>query len=225
MFKISKIALFPALAFALFAHCASKPEATAQAITAVPPAQEATPDLTGLSKATFAGGCFWCLEAVFESIKGVKEAVSGYSGGNEANPSYEQVGSGSTGHAESVEVYYDSTQIHFPELVRVFFASINPTQVNGQGPDHGRQYRSIVFYQNAQEQKIAQDFIDQLNQSGKLGARVAVEVTAFSRFWPAEEYHQNYVVHNPGNPYVQHESLPRLRRTLEQVPELVKEKK
>jgi peptide-methionine (S)-S-oxide reductase len=110
-----------------------------------------TEELSKLSQATFASGCFWCVEAVFESVKGVKEAVSGYAGGTESNPTYEEVGSGRTNHAEAVTVYYDSSTVDYPTLLKVYFASQDPTQVNGQGPDHGRPYRSIIFYNNAQE--------------------------------------------------------------------------
>jgi methionine-S-sulfoxide reductase len=177
---------------------------------------------TQLSKAHFAAGCFWCVEAVFESIRGVKEAVSGYAGGNKDNPTYEEVGHGNTGHAEAVEVIYDSTQISFADLVKVYFACQDPTQVNGQGPDHGMAYRSIAFYGNATEQKAITDYIAKLTASGKFDAPIAAEVKPFAKFWPAEDYHQNYVVHHPENPYVQNESLPRLARTLKQVPELLK---
>lgn len=177
---------------------------------------------THVSKAHFAAGCFWCVEAVFESIKGVKEAVSGYAGGNKDNPTYEEVGHGNTGHAESVEVIYDSTQVSFADLVKVYFACQDPTQVNGQGPDHGMAYRSIAFYNNAEEQKILTDYIAMLNASGRFDAPIAAEVKPFVKFWPAEDYHQNYVASHPDNPYVQSESLPRLARTLKQVPELLK---
>jgi peptide-methionine (S)-S-oxide reductase len=175
-----------------------------------------------LSKATFAAGCFWCEEAVFESVRGVKEAVSGYAGGQTQKPTYEEVGEGTTGHAEAVEIYYDAAKVTFQELLKAYFASLDPTQVNGQGPDHGTQYRSIIFYRNADEQKAAEAYILMLNQSGKYNKPIAVEVKPFSVFWKAEDYHQDYVVHHPENPYVQHESLPRLARTQKQIPELLK---
>jgi peptide methionine sulfoxide reductase msrA/msrB len=172
--------------------------------------------------ATFAGGCFWCEEAVFESIKGVREVVSGYSGGKEKNPTYEQVGSGSTGHAESFQVFYDPTKVTFADLVKVYFASIDPTQVDGQGPDHGKQYRSIAFYNNENERKIIDEAIASRSASGKYAKPIVVQVVAFEKFWNAEDYHQNYVQNHPENPYVQHESLPRKKKTLEQVKELLK---
>ncbi|MBL7806107.1 MAG: peptide-methionine (S)-S-oxide reductase MsrA [Saprospiraceae bacterium] len=197
------------------------------ACTANTPTPNTTPgappaDLSTYHRATFAGGCFWCEEAIFERITGVAEVISGYSGGSEPNPSYEQVGSGATGHAEAFEVYYDSSKIDYPSLLRVFLASIDPTQVNGQGPDRGMQYRSIVFYNNETERGIADQALSNLAQSGKYTRPIVVQLIPFQKFWPAEDYHQNYVQHHPENPYVQHESLPRMKRTLQQVPELVK---
>ena len=172
--------------------------------------------------ATFAGGCFWCEEAVFEAIKGVREVVSGYSGGKEKNPTYEGVGGGETGHAEAFQVHYDPAKISFADLVRVFYASIDATQVDGQGPDRGKQYRSIAFYSNDIEKKIITDYQDVLSKSGQLSKPIAVQIVAFEKFWDAEGYHQNYVKNHPENPYVQHESLPRKKRTLEQVKDLAK---
>ncbi|MEY4925627.1 MAG: hypothetical protein RI894_63 [Bacteroidota bacterium] len=176
----------------------------------------------GLAKATFAAGCFWCEGAVFQGIKGVQEVVSGYSGGKEANPTYEQVGSGKTGHAESFEVYYDPKVLSYAALLRVYFASINPTQVNGQGPDRGAQYRSIVFYRNEDERTQASDFVADLLKSGKYALPITVEIKPFEHFWQAEDYHQNYVELHPENPYVQQESLPRKARTYQQIQDLLK---
>jgi peptide-methionine (S)-S-oxide reductase len=181
-----------------------------------------TPKAEKLSKATFAAGCFWCLEAVFDNIKGVKDVVSGYAGGKTKNPTYEEVGSGTTGHAEAVQVWYDSTQVSFPSLLKVFFASQDPTQVNGQGPDIGSAYRTIAFYRTADEKKQIEAYIQQLASSGKYSKPIAAEVMPFKAFWYAEKYHQDYVRQHPEVSYVQHESIPRLRRTLKQVPELVK---
>lgn len=174
-----------------------------------------------LSKARFAAGCFWCEEAIFESVRGVKEVISGYAGGNEENPTYEDVGRGKTGHAEAIEVYYDSSEVSFPSLLKVFFASQDPTQVNGQGPDKGRQYRSIAFYNNTAEKSLIDNYIAELTKSGKYSKPIAAEVTPFIQFWRAEDYHQNYVQHNPDVRYVQLESIPRLRRTQKAVAELI----
>lgn len=175
-----------------------------------------------LSKATFGAGCFWCEEAVFESIKGVKEVYSGYAGGTKKNPTYEEVCSGKTGHAESFEVYYDSTQVSYQSLLRVFFASQDPTQVDAQGPDKGNQYRSILFYRSESEKKQATEYIANLTKTGGYTKPIATQVVPFTVFWTAEAYHQNYVANHPENPYVQGESIPRMKRTLAQVKDLIK---
>ena len=187
-----------------------------------PVAEPAPQDLSKYSKAYFASGCFWCVEAVYESVKGVKEAVSGYSGGTEANPTYEQVGSGSTGHAESVEVFYDSTEVSYQTLLKVYFGSQNPTQVRGQGPDNGKQYRSIIFYANSTEKKEAEDYINQLNASHIYKSAIAAQVVPFVKFWEAEGYHQNYVVNHPDENYVQFESIPRIKKFQQKYPGLIK---
>lgn len=180
-------------------------------------------ELAKYSQATFAEGCFWCTEAVFESVKGVAEAVSGYAGGHTKNPTYEEVCAETTGHAECVTVYYDSSKIDYPTLLRVFFASQDPTQVNGQGPDHGSSYRSIAFYRNAQEKKLIEDYIAQLNALGKYDKPIATEVVPFTIFWKAEDYHQDYIQHHPDDSqYVLYESIPRIKRFQKQYPDLIK---
>ena len=176
----------------------------------------------GFERAYFASGCFWCVEAVFESVRGVEEAISGYSGGHTENPTYESSNTGKTGHAEAVEVIYDSEVVSFSQLVDVYFGSQNVTQVNGQGPDRGSQYRSILFYQNVEEKKIIQDKIAALNE--KLWLRkVAAEVYPFRKFWVAEDYHQDFERRNPNHPYVRAVSIPRLKRFQAKFPELLKE--
>ena len=180
------------------------------------------PDTSKLNKAVFAAGCFWCEETLFESIIGVGEVVSGYAGGNTDDPTYEEVGSGRTGHAESFLVYYDSSVIDYNTLLKVYFSSIDPTQVNGQGPDIGTQYRSIIFYTNDKEKELAENYITALGNSGKYDRPISVEVKELIRFYPAEKYHQDYITHNPDNPYVIHESIPRIKRSQKQIPELVK---
>lgn len=179
-------------------------------------------DLSKYTQAHFAAGCFWCEEGVFESVKGVAEVISGYSGGHTKNPTYEDVNTETTGHAESVEVYYDSSKVDYPTLLKVYFHSMDPTQVKGQGPDIGDSYRSIIFYKNEQEKKLAQNYIDSLNKSGEYKRPIAVELKPFEKFWKAEDYHQNYIYNHPENPYVQHESIPRIKRFQKQFPELIK---
>src|ERR1700704_1028960 len=158
----------------------TKPVAPPDALAVAKPV-----DLSKFKQATFAAGCFWCEEGVFESVKGVAEAESGYAGGNTKNPTYEEVESGITGHAETVNVYYDSTVVDYPTLLKVFFASQDPTQVNGQGPDTGTQYRSIVFYRNETEKKLTNEYIDQLNKSGKYSKPIAAQVVPFTVCWKA----------------------------------------
>jgi peptide-methionine (S)-S-oxide reductase len=179
-------------------------------------------DLSANSRAYFASGCFWCVEAVFESVEGVAEAVSGYAGGETKNPTYESIGTGRTGHAESVEVYYDSSIVRYETLVKVFYGSHDPTTVNGQAPDFGTQYRSIIFYQNEEEKRIATAFKDSLEQSGKYDKSLATEIVPLDIFYPAEDYHQDYEVRNPNNPYVRNVSIPRLNRFKRAYPELLK---
>ena len=183
-------------------------------------AKQPKKDLSKYSKATFASGCFWCMEGVYESVKGVEEVISGYSGGKEANPTYEQVGDHQTGHAESVEVYYDPSVVSYATLLKVYFASEDPTQVNGQGPDNGTPYRSIIFYRTPEEKDMAQKYKSEIQKN--FNNPIAAEIVAFQKFWPAEDYHQDYIQHNPDVPYVQGESIPRIKRFQKQFPELIK---
>jgi len=186
------------------------------------PAVQATLTQEGLTKAYFASGCFWCVEAIFESVKGVDEVISGYSGGTEDNPTYKEVSYGRSSHAEAVEVIYDPEVISFSQLVDVFFGSQDPTTRNRQGPDRGRQYRSIAFYQNDSEKKIIQNTIDRLNKNVYDG-EIVTQVLPFQKFWVAETYHQDYERLNPGNPYIQNVSIPRYNRFKAKFPELLKE--
>lgn len=174
----------------------------------------------GKAKAYFASGCFWCVEAVYESVKGVEESISGYAGGHTKNPTYESSNTGRTGHAEAVEVIYNPEIVSFETLVDVYFASQNPTQVNGQGPDTGSQYRSIIFYQNQEQKNIIMEKKNALEK--ELGKPVAAEVYPFQKFWIAEDYHQNYERLNPENPYIQNVSIPRLNRFKRKMPEVLK---
>ncbi|MCR8668380.1 peptide-methionine (S)-S-oxide reductase MsrA [Aestuariibaculum sp. M13] len=175
----------------------------------------------GKARAYFASGCFWCVEAIYESIKGVDEVISGYSGGHTKNPTYEASNTGKTGHAESVEVIYDPNIVSFSTLVDVYFGSQNVTQVNGQGNDIGSQYRSIIFYQNEEQKAIILKKKEVLAK--KLNAKIAAEVYPFQKFWKAEDYHQNYERLHPNNPYVRNVSIPRLNRFKAKFPELLKE--
>ena len=175
-----------------------------------------------LDTAYFASGCFWCVEAIFESLRGVKDAVSGYAGGKTKNPTYEEVCTHSTGHAESVMVLYDPQMVSYETLLKVYFASCDPTQVEGQGPDRGSPYRSVIFYRNAVEEKAASVYKEQLDKSGKYSRPIAVAVEAFTNFYKAEDYHQGYEKLHPDNPYVQNVSIPRIHNMQKQFPELWK---
>jgi len=179
-------------------------------------------DLSGYSVAYFASGCFWCVEAVYESVEGVEEAISGYAGGDTVDPTYEQVGSQKTGHAETVAVYYDPEVVDFETLLTVYYDSQDPTQVNGQGPDRGSAYRSIIFFQNEEERSQAEAKKEALDTSGDYDAPIATEILPFEVFYEAEEYHQDYERLNPNHPYVRAVSVPRLKRFQAKHPELLK---
>lgn len=171
--------------------------------------------------AYFASGCFWCVEAIFESVNGVEEAVSGYAGGHTLRPTYQTIGKGDTGHAESVAVYYNPKIVSFQTLVDVFFGSQDPTTVNGQNPDYGSQYRSIAFYTDDVQKQIIENTISKLNKIVYDG-KIATEVTKLKKFYKAEEYHQNFEKRNPNQSYVKAVSIPRLNRFKKKFPELLK---
>ena len=162
------------------------------------------------STAYFGSGCFWCVESIFESVKGVKYAESGYSGGSIKNPTYDQVCSGRTGHAETVKVVYYSSEIGYEDLLRVFFNSHDPTTLNQQGPDKGTQYRSVIFYSDENEKKIAQKHIESLLEK-KTFKQITTTLEPFQAFYRAEEYHQDFEKNNPLNPYVIQVSKPRIK--------------
>jgi peptide-methionine (S)-S-oxide reductase len=162
--------------------------------------------------ATFAEGCFWHTEIVFQSLVGVRDAVSGYAGGTDTNPDYEKVSSGETGHAESVQVFYDPSKISFETLVKAFFASHDPTEVNRQGNDVGTQYRSIAFYRNEKEKQIIEAEIKRIADEKKYSGKIVTEIKPYTKFYPAEDYHQEYILHHPENPYVQNVSIPDFER-------------
>lgn len=180
----------------------------------------ATQELRNYSQATFAAGCFWHEEALFESIKGVKEAVSGYAGGTTKSPTYEGVETGTTGHTETVNIYYNPAEVSYATLLKVYFAGQDPTQVNGQGPDLGTQYRSIAFYRNNEEKKQIEDYMRNIKSNYK--APIAVEIKPFTFFWTAEDYHQDYIEHNPTSGYVQHVSIPEIKHLQKEMPQLIK---
>ncbi len=158
--------------------------------------------------ATFAEGCFWHAELVFQSLVGVRDAISGYAGGTDTRPNYEKVASGKTGHAEAVEVHYDPTKISYETLVKAFFASQDPTTLNRQGNDVGTEYRSIAFYRNDSEKQIIASEIKKLSNAKVYSSPIVTEVKAIEKFYPAENYHQEYIRYNPDNGYVANVSIP-----------------
>jgi peptide-methionine (S)-S-oxide reductase len=172
--------------------------------------------------AYFASGCFWCVEAIFESVKGVKEVVSGYAGGKAETANYQLVSAGRTNHAEAVKIYYDPKVVSYETLVKVFFGSHDPTTLNRQGPDAGRQYRSAIFYKNDSEKKTVETYINQLIKDKVFRGDITTEVTKYTAFYDAEAYHQDYEARNPNNPYIRGVSIPRLKRFQKKFPELLK---
>lgn len=208
-------------AITLLFSCQNTAQANKEQLAVINADPIEVPIENGKAKAYFASGCFWCVEAVYESVKGVEEVISGYAGGFTENPTYELSNTGRTGHAEAVEVIYDPNIVNFATLVDVYFASQNPTQVNGQGPDNGSQYRSIIFYQNNTQKKIIENKKAALGK--ELNAKIAAEVYPFQKFWIAEQYHQNYERLHPNNGYIRNVSIPRLKRFQEKMPEVLKE--
>lgn len=175
----------------------------------------------GKAKAYFASGCFWCVEAIFESVKGVDESISGYAGGHTKNPTYESNSYGRIkDHAEAVEIIYDPSVVSFATLVDVYFASQNPTQINGQGPDKGYQYRSIIFYQNNDQKRIVEQ--KKATLANSTNETIAAEIYPFQKFWIGEDYHQNYEKLHPNQSYIRNVSIPRLNRFKLKMPEVLK---
>ena len=175
--------------------------------------------------AVLAGGCFWGVEAVFEHVKGVSDVRSGYSGGSSETAQYEKVGTGETGHAESVKITYDPAQISYGQLLKVFFSvAHDPTELNRQGPDTGTQYRSAIFYANDEQRRIAQAYIEQLNQAKVFEGPIVTEVAVLKSFNEAEAYHQNYLVNHPDEPYIVINDMPKVENLKKQLPSLYKKK-
>jgi peptide-methionine (S)-S-oxide reductase len=177
----------------------------------IPAPQQQITEAGPLAKAVFAGGCFWGVQGVFQHVTGVTRAVSGYSGGAAETATYEQTGSGTTGHAEAVEVTYDPSVISYGELMHIYFSvAHNPTQLNYQGPDHGTQYRSTIFPLNAEQEQAAEAYIAQLDDAGAFEAPIATTIEEFKGFYPAEQYHQDFLTLNPTWPYIVVHDLPKL---------------
>src|SRR3954468_19539567 len=206
---------FIPLLMMLMAGCSTAktlPDPTTDAQLAKTPGQESV---------VFAGGCFWGVQAVFEHVKGVKSATAGYAGGAAKSAQYERVSDGDTGHAESVQVVYDPSQITFGQLLKVFFSVVHdPTELNRQGPDEGTQYRSAIFYTNDEQKRIADAYIAQLNQQKVFTRPIVTQVAPLQAFYPAEPYHQNYAALHPNQPYIVFNDAPKVEHLREMFPEL-----
>lgn len=179
----------------------------------------------GEQTAVLAGGCFWGIEAVFEHVKGVTDVRSGYSGGSPTTADYRKVGTGKTGHAESVRVTYDPSQISYGQLLKVFFSvAHDPTELNRQGPDTGTQYRSAIFYASEEQKRIAQAYVEQLNHAKVFPRSIVTEISALQSFTEAEAYHQDYLVNHPNEPYIVINDLPKVENLCKQFPALYRDK-
>ena len=183
--------------------------------------EASSPVVNGKQIAVLAGGCFWGVDAAFRHVKGVASAASGYSGGSASTAQYDTVSTGTTGHAESVKITFDPSQVSYAELIRVFLSvATDPTQLNRQGPDEGTQYRSVIFYANEDQQQIALAYIDQLNRAKVFRGPIVTQVVPLKGFHPAEEYHQNFYARNPAHPYILYNDMPKLRGPQKQFPDL-----
>ena len=193
----------------------------ASAAVPSPVVDEAKAESKGKETAVVAGGCFWGIQAVFQHVKGVRSATAGYSGGTVKNPDYEMVSSGETGHAESVQIVYDPSQVSYGELLRVFFSvALDPTELNRQGPDEGTQYRSVIFYSNDEQKHIAEAYIAQLDQAKVYPRKIVTQVVPLQAFYDAEDYHQNYATIHPSDPYIVFNDAPKVANLRKEFPEL-----
>jgi len=193
----------------------------AQSTSQAPTTSPSSMATSGLQTAVFAGGCFWGVDAVFKHVKGVAEVESGYAGGNASTAQYEKVSEGNTGHAEAVRVKFNPAQISYPQLLQVFFkVAHDPTELNRQGPDVGSQYRSAIFFTDAEQQKSAQSMIQQLTTARAYSAPIVTQLAPLKAFYPAEAYHQNYLALHPDQPYIVYNDLPKLAQLQRQFPDL-----
>ncbi|ESW67028.1 peptide-methionine (S)-S-oxide reductase MsrA [Mesorhizobium sp. RSR380A] len=222
IFKSALAALIVAAAAAAFWQ---SPARSAEDAVVIPPPAMDEKAASGSEKAIFAGGCFWGVQGVFQHVKGVTKAVSGYTGGAKDDAVYETVGSGRTGHAESVEITYDPSKVTYGQLLQVYFSvAHNPTQLNFQGPDSGTQYRSTIFAENGEQQKIAQSYIAQLDQAKVFAKPIVTTLETGKTFYPAEEYHQDFLTLNPTYPYIVYNDLPKVANLKALFPGLYSEK-
>lgn len=217
-FKFLFVLLSGAATACSIAESSSKRAAAAPTPTAV---VAAVPTSKGEQTAVFAGGCFWGLEAVFEHVKGVSNVTSGYSGGAAKTANYDAVGTGKTGHAEAVKITFNSSKVSYEQLLKVFFAvAHDPTELNRQGPDTGTQYRSAIFYANDEQKRTAQSFIDKLTADKVFAKPIVTQVVALKNYYPAEDYHQDYLAQHPNEPYIVVHDKPKVENLRKQFPDL-----
>jgi peptide-methionine (S)-S-oxide reductase len=219
-----RYALATAITLGALVALRSHPHNTATVKLPEPAVDEPLATHAGEQHAVLAGGCFWGVQAVFEHVKGVTKVVAGYSGGQANTAQYETVSSGTTGHAESVEITYDPSQISYGQLLKVYFSVVHdPTELNRQGPDEGTQYRSSIFYSTPDQERIARAYIEQLGRAKVFSAPIVTKVVSFTGFYPAEDYHQDFLVKNPTNPYIVINDKPKVQHLKTEWPALYKE--
>lgn len=224
-FKLSSLLILTALIPAMSSCSVSKGSATTSGTIPNPTIDAPLAKVKGEQTAVLAGGCFWGIEAVYEHVKGVTRVESGYAGGSAESAQYETVSSGRTGHAESVNITYDPSQVTYGQLLKVFFAvAHDPTELNRQGPDSGTQYRSAIFYANDEQKRIAESYIAQLDQAKIFPSKIVTQVAPLKGFYEAEKYHQDYLVNHPTEPYIVYNDLPKLESLRKELPELYQEK-
>ena len=218
-------ALLPLAALSLTIACNQARAGNAKTAFPNPAVDAPLAKTQGTETAVFSAGCFWGVQAVFEHVKGVTSVVAGYTGGTAATAHYEIVSSGTTGHAESVSITYDPSRISYGQLLKVFFSvAHDPTEINRQGPDEGEQYRSMISYANAEQKRIAEAYIAQLNRAKIFPRPIATQVEALKAFYPAEAYHQDYAAHHPADPYIFFNDAPKVAHLKKQFPKLYTEK-
>jgi len=221
-YGVRTVRLLALLAFPLALSASQTPAIAAESATLVPPPQldQPAPQRACLEKAVLAGGCFWGVQAVFQHVTGVHQALSGYAGGTKETASYDTVSAGTTDHAESVEITFDPKVISYGKILQIFFSvAHNPTEVNRQGPDEGPQYRSAIFVQDDNQKKIAESYIAQLDKAGVFKRRIATKIGS-AMFYPAEAYHQDYATLHPNQPYIFFNDLPKIENLKRVFPEL-----
>ena len=224
-FRVAIAAAAGLLAAAALGISQTSTMAAEQAVAIPPPSVDVVRSGGGLQKAVFAGGCFWGVQGVFQHVEGVASAVSGYAGGKQATAMYEAVGTGLTGHAEAVEITYDPAKVSYGKLLQVFFSvAHNPTQLNYQGPDRGTQYRSAVFPLNAEQEKVTKAYIAELDRAKLFDGEIVTTLEGAKPFYPAEDYHQDFLTRNPTYPYIVYYDLPKIENLKRLFPDLYRDK-